>query len=482
MSTSPSSSTLPSERTDILARCKDTIEMLNETLEEERSHSQLLADRLRQTEEEVQLLREETSTLKHRHKGDCDRILAQGQDREAKIGMLKDKLGALVAANADLLDRNKVLEENNKKKDGLASEWQNVINKMESDTQMLLEENAKLLAEREDIRLLVQQVFSNPGNQQPPWSSQASATSMTLAPVMRDGREQTYSTQVREERLTQSITVGPNTDESRTSAYANASIADKITAILRGAAVTMEENERLRAEVEGLHSLMEEHAGVMENAENDKQKLQADFTEQLNHMCHTIHELHKDIQNLTQEKRDLEDVAERMREQLEEESINNDRLQRRLRILREEKDDQQPKQTSRGIASHNSTSGSTAAHSDKTSTKLIEVLEKQLEERNSDLAEIRERVKELENVYRSELATILLQGTQPNRGTSLETPAVLGERRQNTENTSPHPQSHKLLRMQHTPTQKETSLKNSERDELEQKDLLLGRFRQVNSY
>src|SRR3990167_10962527 len=122
MSTSPSSSTLPSERTDILARCKDTIEMLNETLEEERSHSQLLADRLRQTEEEVQLLREETSTLKHRHKGDCDRILAQGQDREAKIGMLKDKLGALVAANADLLDRNKVLEENNKKKDGLASE------------------------------------------------------------------------------------------------------------------------------------------------------------------------------------------------------------------------------------------------------------------------------------------------------------------------------------------------------------------------
>lgn len=476
MSTSPSSSTLPSDRTDILSRCKDTIEMLNETLEEERNHSQQLGERLRVAEEEVYLLREELSTCKNRHRSEVEKLNQQMAEKENKFQVLKEKLTSLVAANSDLLERNKLHEENSKKKEALAGEWSAMLAKFETDSQLLLEENAKLLSEREEVRLLVQQAFSMPANQQPPWSSQASATSMALTPITRDAREQPFLTQYREERLTQSVAGGPNTDESRASANGNMSVTEKITHILRSAAGAFEENERLRGELDGLHTLMEEHAGVMEATENEKQKMHADFTEQLNHMCHTIHELHKDIEQLTQDKKDLEEVADRMKEQLEEESINNDRLQRRLRIMREDKDDpsqfsrdQNSKYTPRGMNPQNSITTGSVNQPDKHSSKLIEILEKQLEERNSDLAEIRDRVKELEGVYRSELAAILMQGMHQQRQTSGDSSQVLGERR-TTNNTENNPPAQRASR---------TTPKDQKGFDSEVPEQLLGRFRQV---
>jgi chromosome segregation ATPase len=493
MSTSPSSSTLPSDRTDILSRCKDTIEMLNETLEEERNHSQQIAERLRNTEEELIQLREEQTVLKNRHRAEMDRFIQQQQDREAKFTMLKEKLASLVAANTELLDRNKLLEEQCTKKDALASDWGNTIAKLESDTQTLLEENAKLLSEREDIRIMVQLAFNAQMSQQPAWSNQASATSMALVgPAGREVRDQNLLAQIREERLTQSVAGGPNTDESRASMLGNIGMVDKISAILRSAAAAFEENDKLRSELDGLHSLMEEHAGVMEGAQNEKQRMQSEFTEQLNHMCHTIHELHKDIESLTSDKRDLEEVAEKMREQLEEESINNERLQRRLRILREDKDDQllnsrevYGKATARGAIGQNPTTATiNSGQTDKTSAKLIEILEKQLDERNQDLADIRDRVKELEGVYRTELAGILMQSMQPPRGCSSESLQVLGERRANTENTPTQTQHTQQTQQQQTgrgvrvsqSTQKEPKQQQQTQGEQEQ---LLGRFRQV---
>lgn len=86
--------------------------------------------------------------------------LARIVGNEGKLSGLREKLGASSHLNSELRTRVAVLEEACNKKDMLVKEWHATVELFETELHKSVQENAKLMQERELMRSTLQQVGS----------------------------------------------------------------------------------------------------------------------------------------------------------------------------------------------------------------------------------------------------------------------------------------------------------------------------------
>jgi chromosome segregation ATPase len=180
------SQTKPRYREDILSQCKEAMERLNGSLEQEKNSNAYLQKKVQELSEELDARNGEAVELRDRNQnlrgmpgsvddyqkevekvGQLQDMLCsfkeaalKGNTAEAKVAALKDKLNSANLTMNDLRNRIKTLEENSEKKDNLLREWNGTIEQFEVEMKKLIEENSNYVTERELIRSSLNHVTS----------------------------------------------------------------------------------------------------------------------------------------------------------------------------------------------------------------------------------------------------------------------------------------------------------------------------------
>lgn len=391
----------------LLKACKEKLESMEIALDRERKLSMALKDRIRELEDELvskegqpfdfldkyEQLREEYQREVERNNHLQELLSANLKEvTNGKQLHHETKHTSQSALINELRSRIKFLEESTEKKDGLSTEWAVTISKFETEYNRVLEENSHLIADQNSLRAMLAQYSCS-------LQFSSSASSVQLD---------------------------------------DCSLGDCLGKFLHSLSLLREDCERLKrencnlhAEVGNLktdlakaHQMVDEQQDMLDKMGPAFENEKAGLEDQLQQLCTEVHVMNKEREELIQEKETLERVLLVAEEKNKEQKDSAERLERKNRQLREDNRELQDRlakvcqelsaipQKSTGSITSTQTEAKVTPSFQQATTKLVEAYERQLDDKNKEVQDLRERVREIEDLYKTDIAALGMKKSQ----------------------------------------------------------------------